>query len=284
MLISKTVTIKWNSKNKDRYISLGYIFTKMKDEFEVNVNDLPDYSKVEVIIKCDYCGKEVKKRWINYINEQKKNNVKKDACKDCRSIKMQESMNLKYGVSNPMHVEKFKEKLKETNLKRYGVENPSSTKFVREKVAITNTKRYGGIAPTVSDDVKKKVAITCMERYGVSSPLAIWDRRGENNPNWKGGVSANYDDRLSYECMIWKKDVYKKDLYTCQCCGAKNGNGKHIVLNAHHILNWSDNEEFRYDLDNGITLCDNCHRLFHKLYGRRNNNKEQIDEFICNYG
>ena len=40
MLISKTAFVKWNSKNKKHYVDLGYTFTKMGDEFEVNVEDL----------------------------------------------------------------------------------------------------------------------------------------------------------------------------------------------------------------------------------------------------
>lgn len=284
MLLSKTVKLKWNSKNRDRYVSLGYTFTKMKDEFVVNVADLSDYSKVEVMVKCDYCGKVVKKRWINYISESKKNDLHKDACKECQYIKAKESMISKYGTTNAMDVEEFRNKRKETNIKKYGYENISSSPEIRKKVAITNIERYGGIAPTSSVDVKEKVLATCLEKYGVKSPLALWDRKGENNPNWKGGVSYEYEGRLSLECLDWKKNVYKKDNYTCQCCGAKNGNGKHITLNAHHIFNWNDYEGLRYDINNGITLCDKCHIEFHIIYGKKLNNKEQIDEFIHNHG
>lgn len=284
MLLSKTVKLKWNFKNRDRYVSLGYTFTKMKDEIEVNVADLSDYSKVEVMVKCDYCGKVVEKRWINYISESKKNDLHKDACKECQYIKAKESMISKYGTTNAMDVEEFRNKRKETNIKKYGYENPSSSPEIRKKVAITNIERYGGIAPTSSVDVKEKVLATCLEKYGVKSPLALWDRKGENNPNWKGGVSYEYEGRLSLECLDWKKNVYKKDNYTCQCCGAKNGKGKHITLNAHHIFNWNDYEGLRYDINNGITLCDKCHIEFHKIYGKKLNNKEQIDEFIHNHG
>lgn len=284
MLLSKTAKIKWNSKNKKRYTALGYVFTKIKDEFEVNVNDLPDYSKAEVIVKCDYCGTEIKKKWINYVSESKKNDLHKDACKECQRIKAKESMISKYGTSNPMDIEEFRNKQRETSLKKYGYENPSSHPEIRKKVAETNMKRYGGIAPTASDDVKEKVRATCLERYGVENPLAIWDRKGENNPNWKGGVSYEYEGRLSLECLNWKKSVYKKDNYTCQCCGAKNTKGNRVTLNAHHIFNWNDYEDLRYDINNGITLCDKCHINFHREYGRKLNNKEQIDEFIFNHG
>lgn len=284
MLLSTKVIQKWNSKNKDRYVKLGYNFTKMKDEFEIDVCDLPDYSRAEIVVRCDYCGKEIHKQWINYVSETNRNMTGKDSCKNCQHIKAEETMLLKYDVKNPMYVDDFKNKQKETNVDRYGFENPSSNKMVRKKVAETNIKRYGGIAPTSSDLVKEKVATTCMSKYGVKSPLANWDRSGENNPNWNGGVSYNYEGRLSIECIDWRKKVYKKDNYTCQCCGSKNSKGNRVTINAHHIYNWSDYEELRYDVENGITLCDECHRKFHKIYGKRFNNKSQIEEFIHNNG
>jgi len=284
MLLSKTVIQKWNSKNKKRYIELGYIFTKIKDEFEVKVHDLPKYSRAKVLIKCDYCGKEILKEWINYNSEIDKGIIIKDACRDCQHIKAQDVMITKYGTVQPMHVEAFKNKQINTNIKKYGFKNASSSEIVREKVAATNIQRYGGIAPTASDEVKQKVAETCIKKYGVKSILSILDKSGSNNPNWNGGVSYNYEGRLSKECINWKKLVYKRDCYTCQCCGAKNEKGKRITLNAHHIFNWNDYENLRYDVNNGITFCDECHRKFHKIYGKSFNNKSQLNEFIHNNG
>ena len=166
MLLSKTVIQKWNSKNKKRYIELGYIFTKIKDEFEVKVHDLPKYSRAKVLIKCDYCGKEILKEWINYNSEIDKGIIIKDACRDCQHIKAQDVMITKYGTVQPMHVEAFKNKQINTNIKKYGFKNASSSEIVREKVAATNIQRYGGIAPTASDEVKQKVAETCIKKYG----------------------------------------------------------------------------------------------------------------------
>lgn len=284
MLVSTTALIKWNPKNKERYVDLGYTFTKYGAEFEVNIEDLPDYSKTDVVVKCDYCGNEVHKRWINYIIERKRNIVNKDACSNCVARKQQDTMLAKYNVRNPMQVQQFKDKLAETNTILYGFTNVSSAPEIRARIAETNIRKYGGIAPTASDAVKRKVASTCLEKYGAKSPLSLWDRTGENNPNWKGGVSYNYVDRLSKECIDWRKAVYKKDNYTCQCCGVKNSKGNHIILNAHHVYNWSDYESLRFDINNGITLCNECHINFHKIYGKKLNNKSQIEEFLNNYG
>lgn len=45
MLITKFSKVRWNVKNKDRFIALGYKFTKIKDEFIVKTEDLSPNSK-----------------------------------------------------------------------------------------------------------------------------------------------------------------------------------------------------------------------------------------------
>lgn len=74
----------------------------------------------------------------------------------------------------------------------------------------------------------------------------------------------------------WIRQVFKRDNYTCQCCGDNKGHN----LNAHHILNYSEFEELRTEIDNGITLCDECHKNFHKTYGYKHNNQNQLNNFI----
>jgi len=52
-LISKTATMHWSPGNKSSYLSKGYIFTKMKDPFEVKCEDLNVSSRSLVEVKCD---------------------------------------------------------------------------------------------------------------------------------------------------------------------------------------------------------------------------------------
>ena len=56
MLLTETVKIRWNKNQKQNYISKGYNYTKMGDEFEIKVKDLPLENQAIVEVKCDYCG------------------------------------------------------------------------------------------------------------------------------------------------------------------------------------------------------------------------------------
>jgi hypothetical protein len=81
------------------------------------------------------------------------------------------------------------------------------------------------------------------------------NQNGENNPNWKNGATSKQQIfRSSKEYKIWRSLIFKRDNYICQECG-QWGN----KLNVHHILPYRDYQEFRLNINNGITLCEKCH-------------------------
>lgn len=83
---------------------------------------------------------------------------------------------------------------------------------------------------------------------------------GKRHWNWKGGVSnRNHSIRESSVYKKWRKAVFERDGYRCQCCGKRGGK-----LNAHHIKPFSLFPESRFDINNGITLCKKCHIELHK--------------------
>ena len=118
-----------------------------------------------------------------------------------------------------------------------------------------------------------------VENYGA---IYSQEHKGELSPTWKGGVQQHRVERSTYEYRDWRKAIFDRDLYICQCCGDKNGNGHNVELNAHHIRNWKDNENLRYEVNNGVTLCEKCHLDFHSRYGKTNNTYEQLVEFLNN--
>jgi len=79
----------------------------------------------------------------------------------------------------------------------------------------------------------------------------------------------------------WRLAVLEMDDFTCQKCNTGYGYD-HANLQAHHIINYSRNEDLRLDPDNGISFCIKCHKRFHQIYGIFNNNREQVEDFITN--
>lgn len=103
--------------------------------------------------------------------------------------------------------------------------------------------------------------------------------KGKNHPQWNPELTD--EDRVDRRNICgysdWRKAVYEKDNYACQCCGTNED------LQAHHLDGYHWCEERRLDVTNGATLCISDHKLLHSIYGYRNNTEEQYEEFIENY-
>lgn len=285
MLLSNTANVTWNSRNKKHYVSLGYEFTHMGDTLIVSTDDLTVGSQAEVLVECDYCGEEYYIPWYQRIAKNRRTFITNDCCGnvECLERKAKESVNAKYGGHSEMYFS-CNENRVATNIERYGAENPFGSDLIKDKIVETNLERYGVPYTQQSEVVRNKTVSTCRERYGVNNYVELFNGKHvkENSPNWKGGVEYSRVERATYEYVQWRKSVFIRDQYRCQCCGAKNGETGHAVeLNAHHIQNWRDYEELRYDTDNGICLCSDCHTNFHRKYGKRNNTMQQLEEFLC---
>jgi len=80
--------------------------------------------------------------------------------------------------------------------------------------------------------------------------------KGSKNPNWKGGITnINRLIRGSIEYSLWREAVFKRDNFTCIWCGKKGGN-----LEVDHIKQFAYYPELRFAIDNGRTLCKDCHK------------------------
>lgn len=105
----------------------------------------------------------------------------------------------------------------------------------------------------------------CSEKY----------RTGDKASSWKGGITKIYNTiRNCSKYNTWRKTIYANDNYTCVNCGAKNGHGKLVILNADHfpkkmsdIIKENDIDSYQkaiqcdelWDVNNGRALCIECH-------------------------
>jgi len=91
---------------------------------------------------------------------------------------------------------------------------------------------------------------------------------GPNNPRWKGGIYPEHlRIRHSLEMKRWREAIFKRDNFTCVLCKRRSRQGDRVILHADHIKRFAEYPELRFDLDNGRTLCKECH-LKTDTYGR----------------
>jgi hypothetical protein len=109
-------------------------------------------------------------------------------------------------------------------------------------------------------------------------------KRGEEHYRWNPNLTdeerrANMSRTSINEYNRWRVAIYKRDNYHCVIDNCKCTN-----LNAHHLNSWDTYTNQRYDINNGITLCEKHHKDFHSIYGYGRNTKEQFLEYMKNYG
>ena len=104
---------------------------------------------------------------------------------------------------------------------------------------------------------------------------------GENSPSYNQNLTDEERLKNRYQLSggnsrVWSKQTMERDNYTCQICNKHGGN-----LNSHHLNGWNAFPEQRFDLDNGVTLCTDCHKDFHSQCGYGDNTREQFDEYAA---
>ncbi len=269
MLISKYTYVKWNARNKNHFVSLGYNFTKIGENFIVKIEDLTIGSNAKIILNCDYCKNNFEVTYYTYFNRK---NKLTDCCgkPECTGKKAQDSLYIKYGVKNIREIDGVNEKIKNTCIEKYGVENPFQAEDIKNKIKQKNIEMYGVEFSNQRPEIAKKKSES-LKNFFKNNPKPI----GELSPCWKGGVEHSRCERATNDYNVWRKNVFERDRFECKKCFSK-----HTTLNAHHIFNWKDNIQLRYDINNGITLCKKCHQNFHLIYGKRNNTQQQLNDFL----
>ena len=79
---------------------------------------------------------------------------------------------------------------------------------------------------------------------------------GKNNPGWRGGTTKQRR-RNHHSDSWWVRTVKERAAHSCELCGSTEN------PHSHHIIPYSEAEEYRLDLANGICLCAKCHRKVH---------------------
>lgn len=99
---------------------------------------------------------------------------------------------------------------------------------------------------------------------------------GENNSNWRGGVTAvRTIIRKCKRYKLWQDKVRNRDNFTCQLCKKRGSwievdhypKSFTIILKENNIKTYREGLECQilWDIENGRVLCRKCHKLVHIL-------------------
>jgi hypothetical protein len=78
---------------------------------------------------------------------------------------------------------------------------------------------------------------------------------------WNKGSSRTPNGRMDYRLSVWSKAIINRDGFMCQECQASGGS---VKMQAHHIMSYNDFPDERYDMANGVCLCEKCHHTLHR--------------------
>ena len=139
---------------------------------------------------------------------------------------------------------------------------------VRQKMSEAQ-KQCGNRPPSMkgikhSDTFKQKCSVRRGKKapwYGrhhsiVTRMKLSKQRRGKRGVNWQGGLTPITESaRHTIEFKLWREAIFARDNWTCQGCGQKGRK-----LHPHHIKSFAKYPELRFNIENGITLCEDCHK------------------------
>jgi transcription elongation factor Elf1 len=226
-----------------------------------DISNLKSLDKVELI--CDNCGLSIKRTIRNVkLGRSKWNNS--DICRSC-SAKL--SIHKKPQCSSVYWLD---DEVKE----RHSLSIKNSESY---KIGILNREDISGSKNPMFGKKHKKETI---KKMSISRTGKI----GENSTAWKGG-------KLSITRLVkgfqyrngWYKKVYERDNFKCTRCNSKDRIEAHHIKPIKQIIDenkmlFEDNDKlYLYlinldiiideKLENGITLCRNCHKKEHINFG-----------------
>lgn len=144
-----------------------------------------------------------------------------------------------------------------------GIAMSDKTKEKISKSKKANPTRYW-LDKKRSENTKRKISESKLGSIPWNKNKHQLQTTGDKNPNWKGGRSKGYKTGYySLEYKQWRTSVFEKDNYKCKICGVTG-----VYLTAHHIKSFARFPKLRFEISNGMTLCEDCHKSTDNYKGR----------------
>ena len=156
-------------------------------------------------------------------------------------------------------------------LKKHNIERRS----VGNAVALRYDMDGGELREYQSNLRKGKPSTTLGKTWTLKHRIERPNQKGENNHFWKGGktkISQQIKNLVEYK--MWRSKVFERDKYTCVECGRNRKKCDRVIIQADHIYPFSKilddfnitsieeaiSCEKLWDINNGRTLCVDCHK------------------------
>lgn len=88
--------------------------------------------------------------------------------------------------------------------------------------------------------------------------LLSMQKRGERNPQWRGGITPEIHRRRIAACEQYRSYILERDQFTCRLCMTRHRNN---TLQVHHIVPIWARPDLVSDPTNMAALCVPCHSI-----------------------
>ena len=142
------------------------------------------------------------------------------------------------------------------------------------------SKKEGWLSPSVKQKIQTHLTVidnvcTILPITSITVEVASFDIQKIKNPEIKG-EEYQQGEQLGFwnvrEYVLWR------DNHECQHC---HGKSKDKVLNVHHIESRKTGGNYPSNL---ITLCETCHRAYHRGEISLNLKEENLIEMLLSWG
>lgn len=262
-------------------VESGRSFLKFKMNYNISIITNSPYNICEICHKKYYRKRSKKTNKLESLYNFKKRQY---CSKECYWKSLKEKM---LGLDNPHYKERIIKKCKNCEKKFEVLPSRNFRKFCSPKCfrdynlgkprkgKHLKGEGHPSFGKHPSKNTKEKMKIAKLKnptRYWLNKERPELRKTDIEKSKWRE-FRGQLSTRTEYK--QWVRAVFEKDDYTCQKCKIRGER-----LNAHHIFNFRDYFFKGLKKENGITLCETCHRNFHKRYGNRNNTEKQIKEFL----
>jgi 5-methylcytosine-specific restriction endonuclease McrA len=138
--------------------------------------------------------------------------------------------------------------------KKVSLEKRKKMSYISKKLGLIPPSRKG--IPN-SEEAKKKISLALKGKKKSPEHVEKVRQALIKRADRLGRKVQREKHNANWQYKYWRKEVFKRDNYTCWICEEIGG-----TLNAHHLFSWAKYPELRYHVPNGLTLCETCHKTY----------------------